>query len=49
MAGTGRLYKFHGAFGSKREAVRKEAARRGSFIKPVTIRGSRRWLVMTPR
>jgi len=49
MAGKGRLYKFHGAFGSKRKAQRKESARRGSFIKPVSIRGSRRWLVMTPR
>jgi hypothetical protein len=48
MAGTGRTVNFHGAFKSKARAAKKER-QRGGFLKPVTIKGHRRWLVMTDR
>lgn len=46
MAGQGRRFLFHGAFGTKAGAQAKEASRPGCFIKQVKIRGKRRWLVM---
>jgi len=49
MAKRGRKVVFHGAFGTKAEAVRKERSRSGAFIKTVSIRGHRRYVVMTRR
>jgi hypothetical protein len=48
MAKRGRKVTFHGAFKSKADAVAKER-RVGGFIKAVTVRGSRRYVVMTRR
>jgi len=52
MARRGRAVTFHGAFGSKEKAERKERTRPGAFINPVTFRkwknrGKKRWLVLT--
>jgi hypothetical protein len=52
MAGRGLRYTFHGAFGTKARAVRKEAQRRGAWIKQITFRrgpnkAGKRWLVIT--
>lgn len=49
MAGTGKKYKFHGAFKSKQKAVRRESARPGSWIERTTIRGRTRYLVVTKK
>lgn len=46
MAKIGRRFTFHGAFASKTDAVQKERAV-GGFIQPRTIRGQRRYVVMT--
>jgi hypothetical protein len=46
MAKRGRVVTFHGAFTSKAAAVRKERAV-GGFIQPRTIRGHRRYVVMS--
>ncbi|OLC85614.1 MAG: hypothetical protein AUG85_08285 [Gemmatimonadetes bacterium 13_1_20CM_4_66_11] len=46
MAGRGRQFSFHGAFGSKAAARSKERAV-GGFIKPTMIRGHRRFVVMS--
>ena len=46
MAGRGRRFKFHGAFGSKAKAKAKERAV-GGFIKRMKIRGDTRYVVMT--
>lgn len=48
MAKRGRKVTFHGAFKSKAAAVAKER-RVGGFIRPVTVRGQRRYVVMTRR
>ena len=48
MAGKGKLFKFHGAFKSKRAAVRKEGLVHG-FIRKVSIKGHRRYVVLTPK
>ena len=48
MAKTGRRFKFHGAFSSKIEAIKKERKVHG-FIRPANIRGHRRYVVMTER
>ncbi len=40
---------FHGAFGSKAKAVRKERRVKGGFIRPITVRGQRRFVVMGRR
>jgi hypothetical protein len=48
MAKTGRKVKFHGAFKSKEKARAKER-QVGGFIKAITVRGSRRFVVMTRR
>jgi hypothetical protein len=45
MAGKGKRFMFHGAFGSKRAAVEKERATAGAFIQK---RGAR-WYVLTRR
>lgn len=47
-AGTGYGMQFHGAFGSKQEAKKKERAVHG-FIQPRNIRGERRYVVMSER
>lgn len=46
MAGRGRKFTFHGAYGSKAAAVREERAV-GGFIRPTMIRGHRRYMVLT--
>lgn len=46
-AGRGRRMTFHGAFGTKAAAVRKEHRVRGGFIQPRTIKGEKRYLVMS--
>lgn len=48
MAGKGRKFKFHGAFASKSDAMRKKSRVRG-FIRKVSIKGHRRYVVMTRR
>lgn len=45
MAKQGKRTVFHGAFKTKAAARRKEKATRGAFIQPVTIKGTRRYLV----
>ncbi len=49
MAKRGRWYVFHGAFGTKAKARRKERRRKGAFIREVLIRGKKRYLVMTEK
>lgn len=46
-AQRGRRFTFHGAFSSKEKAVAKERAV-GGFIRTRTIRGHRRYVVLTP-
>lgn len=46
MAKTGRQFKFHGAFGTKAKAVKKERRVNG-FIRRVKIKGSTRYVVLT--
>lgn len=48
MAGKGKKVKFHGAFASKEDAKRKEKSV-GGFIREITVRGHRRYAVMTSR
>lgn len=48
MAGRGRKVKFHGAFKSKERAQQKER-QVGGFIREITVRGQRRYVVMTRR
>src|SRR5262245_56307187 len=45
--GKGRRFKFHGAFGSKAAAVRKERRVKHAFIRPTNIKGHRRYMVLT--
>jgi hypothetical protein len=47
-AGKGFGMMFHGAFGSKKEAVKKERQVHG-FIQPRTIKGKKRFIVMSER
>ena len=42
------LFKFHGAFSKKADAMKKEKAV-GGFIKKVSIRGKTRYSVMTSK
>jgi len=46
MAFRGKRYTFHGAFGSKAKAERRERARKNSFIRKYRIHGSTRYVVM---
>lgn len=46
MAKRGRQVTFHGAFSKKADARRKER-QVGGFIQPRTIRGRRRYVVMS--
>jgi hypothetical protein len=49
MAGKGMRFKFHGAFGSKQAALRKERRRKHSHILSRKIHGKRRYIVVTNR
>lgn len=61
MAKSGRKFKFHGAFGTKKKAAAKERQTKGAFIRKVKIGTARRrgkkyavkwqtrWLVLTKR
>jgi hypothetical protein len=49
MAKRGKRLVFHGAYGSKMKARRKERAGRKRFILVRVIRGSRRYLVVSRR
>lgn len=49
MAKRGRMVEFHGAFGTKAKAKKKERATPGSFIDRVRIKGTVRYLVLTRR
>lgn len=49
MAKRGRRVTFHGAFKSKADAVRKESRTAGAFIKPITVRGQKRYAVLSRR
>lgn len=49
MAKRGKRVVFHGAFSSKADAKRKERAGSGRFIVPRTIKGHRRFIVMSER
>lgn len=47
MAKAGRRLVFHGAFGTKAKAQRKERRVADAYIRPTRIRGHRRYLVLT--
>jgi len=47
MAGKGREFIFHGAFKTKKKAVRRE--KKGEFIRSAMIRGTRRFLLLSKR
>ncbi len=49
MAGSGREVGFHGAFGTKAKARKKERRVRGAYITRVKIKGNTRYLVLTRR
>jgi hypothetical protein len=49
MAGKGRKVKFHGAFKSKAAAKRRERAGSGRYIEEVTVRGHKRYVVISRR
>lgn len=49
MAKSGKKFKFHGAFGSKKKAAAKERRTKGAFIRKVTIKRKARWLVLTKK
>ena len=49
MAGKGRKVTFHGAFKSKEDAVRKERSVKGSYIEEITVRGHKRYAVISRR
>ena len=49
MAGKGRKFVFHGAYKSKRAAVRKERRTPGAFVQARKIKGHRREVVFTKR
>jgi len=48
-AGEGYGFMFSGAFSEKKDAVKKEKERKGSFIKGMPTRHGYRYVVMTPR
>lgn len=49
MAGVGKTVVFHGAFGKKEGAAEKELHVANAFVKPATIKGHSRYLVLTDR
>ena len=48
MAGTGKKVKFHGAYKSKKDAKAKER-KVGGYIREITVRGHKRYAVLTRR
>lgn len=44
--GTGKKFIFHGAFNEKADAEKKGAKIEGSFIRPIKVRGKRRFAVL---
>jgi hypothetical protein len=48
-AGEGYGFSFHGAFKNKTDAVKKEAATKGAFIRPIMYKDGFRYVVMVPR
>ncbi len=48
MAKVGRKFVFHGAFASK-AAAREKEHEVGGFVRPATVRGHRRFMVLTRR
>ena len=49
MAKKGKRFVFHGAFGTKAKAVRKEQAGSGRFIRKIKVRGQQRFVVMSKK
>lgn len=49
MSKRGRKVTFHGAFGTKAKAKRKEHSRKHAYIRRIKIKGDTRWVVMTRR
>lgn len=49
MAGLGKKFDFHGSFTSKAEAVKKEQATPGAFIRERRVKGKTRYFVLTER
>lgn len=50
MAKRGQRVVFHGAFSSKSRAVAKERKLgKGAYVRPTTIKGHRRYMVLTRR
>lgn len=49
MAGVGRRVRFHGAFKSKERAQAKERKVAGAYIEEHTIKGHRRFVVISRR
>lgn len=49
MAGKGKRVTFHGAFKKKADAVKKEKRIKGAFIRPIRVRGQKRFAVMSRR
>lgn len=47
--GRGRRFLFHGSFTEKEDARRREKAVKGAFIREVTVRGRRRFAVLSTR
>lgn len=47
--GRGRRFLFHGSFTSKEDARRREKAVKGGFIREVTVRGRRRFAVLSTK
>ncbi len=49
MAGRGRRVMFHGAFGTKAKARRKERRVKHGYIRRIKVRGHVRYAVLTRR
>ena len=50
MAGKGRRFRFHGAYGTKAAAVRKERSVSGAFIRRKRFKGrGLRYMVLTAK
>lgn len=47
MAKRGRKFVFHGAFGSKRKAIKRE--RKGQFILRASVKGKSRFVLVSKR
>ena len=49
MAGTGRKVKFHGSWDKKEDAVKKEQATPGAYVREADTPHGKRFLVLTRR